>query len=157
MKKVSAVNRSNSAKISHNGNGTTANSNRFLPNSLKFIASCIKTVSSNVKSAGASVAGSISGDSSDDLLKDQVYKTIFFPFEIYWVSEFIFFHLIILVLGLICSFFLSARTLHAREFESGDFMVSFFWREILYLVMIEVSVRFCQLFFTLIRSQKFGS
>lgn len=91
MKKVSAVNRSNSAKISHNGNGTTANSNRFLPNSLKFIASCIKTVSSNVKSAGASVAGSISGDSSDDLLKDQVYKTIFFPFEIYWVSEFIFF------------------------------------------------------------------
>lgn len=78
MKKVSAVNRSNSAKISHNGNGTTANSNRFLPNSLKFIASCIKTVSSNVKSAGASVAGSISGDSSDDLLKDQVYKTLYF-------------------------------------------------------------------------------
>lgn len=107
MKKVSAVNRSNSAKISHNGNGTTANSNRFLPNSLKFIASCIKTVSSNVKSAGASVAGSISGDSSDDLLKDQVYKTLyFFPFEIYWVSEFIFFHLIILVFGLICSFFI---------------------------------------------------
>lgn len=73
MKKASTVNRNNSAKVNNSRNGTTANSNGFLPNSFKFISSCIKTVSSNVKSAGASVAGSISGDSSDDLHKDQVY------------------------------------------------------------------------------------
>lgn len=121
MKKVSAVNRSNSAKISHNGNGTTANSNRFLPNSLKFIASCIKTVSSNVKSAGASVAGSISGDSSNDLLKDHVYKTLYFfllkfivfsfDYSRLWVNLFLFYLLGLYMQG---------------SLNLVDFMVSFF-------------------------------
>ncbi|CAI9102358.1 OLC1v1000618C1 [Oldenlandia corymbosa var. corymbosa] len=66
----------------HHKNGTTTRSNGFVPNSLKFISSCIKTVSSNVKSAGASVAGSISGDSADDLHKDQVLWASFDRIEI---------------------------------------------------------------------------
>lgn len=73
MKKGSNINRNNSVvKGTNYRNGTGLHTNGFLPNSLKFISSCIKTVSSNVKSASVSVAGSISGDSSNDLLKDQV-------------------------------------------------------------------------------------
>ncbi|XP_047315836.1 autophagy-related protein 18h-like isoform X2 [Impatiens glandulifera] len=55
--------------------------NGFIPNSLRFISSCVKTVSSNVRSAGASVAGSISGD-SDDRRKDQVLWASFDKLEL---------------------------------------------------------------------------
>ncbi|KAL8248940.1 hypothetical protein R6Q59_005808 [Mikania micrantha] len=48
------------------------NGNGLIPNSFRFISSCIKTVSTNVRSAGASVSGSVSGDSCDELRKDQV-------------------------------------------------------------------------------------
>ncbi|KAJ0728141.1 hypothetical protein HanLR1_Chr07g0238211 [Helianthus annuus] len=42
-------------------------SNGLIPNSFRFISSCIKTVSTNVRS--------VSGDSSDELRKDQIeYK-----------------------------------------------------------------------------------
>ncbi|GFY91985.1 autophagy 18h-like protein [Actinidia rufa] len=59
----------------------TTTTNRFFPNSLRFISSCIKTVSSNVRSAGASVAGSISGD-SDEHRKDQVLWASFDKVEL---------------------------------------------------------------------------
>ncbi|PSS24900.1 Autophagy-related protein like [Actinidia chinensis var. chinensis] len=62
-------------------NKTTTTTNRFFPNSLRFISSCIKTVSSNVRSAGASVAGSISGD-SDEHRKDQVLWASFDKVEL---------------------------------------------------------------------------
>ncbi|KAF5946188.1 hypothetical protein HYC85_016416 [Camellia sinensis] len=55
--------------------------NGFIPHSLRFISSCIKTVSSNVRSAGASVAGSISGD-SDEQHKDQVLWASFDKLEL---------------------------------------------------------------------------
>ncbi|CAL5400628.1 unnamed protein product [Camellia sinensis] len=55
--------------------------NGFIPHSLRFISSCIKTVSSNVRSAGASVAGSISGD-SDEQHKDQVLWASFDKVEL---------------------------------------------------------------------------
>ncbi|KAI3824419.1 hypothetical protein L1987_05878 [Smallanthus sonchifolius] len=53
------------------------NGNGLIPNSFRFISSCIKTVSTNVRSAGASVSGSVSGDSSDELRKDQVLWSCF--------------------------------------------------------------------------------
>ncbi|XP_059648584.1 autophagy-related protein 18h-like [Cornus florida] len=55
--------------------------NGVIPNSFRFISSCIKTVSSNVRSAGASVSGSISGD-SDDHHKDQVLWACFDRLEL---------------------------------------------------------------------------
>ncbi|KAM7472749.1 hypothetical protein LguiA_010932 [Lonicera macranthoides] len=61
-------NYNNKAKKNTNDNSST---NGFIPSSFRFISSCIKTVSSNVRSAGATVAGSISGD-SDEHHKDQV-------------------------------------------------------------------------------------
>ncbi|KAL3516168.1 hypothetical protein ACH5RR_023070 [Cinchona calisaya] len=83
MKKASnSVNNRSKAINHHHKNGTSPRSNGFVPNSLKFISSCIKTVSSNVKSAGVSVAGSISGDSSDDLHKDQVLWASFDGIEL---------------------------------------------------------------------------
>ncbi|XP_052192300.1 autophagy-related protein 18h isoform X2 [Diospyros lotus] len=60
---------------------TKTSTNGFIPNSLRFISSCIKTVSSNVRSAGASVAGSISGD-PDDHHKDQVLWASFDKLEL---------------------------------------------------------------------------
>lgn len=58
------------------------NSNGLIPNSFRFISSYIKTVSSNVRSAGASVSGSVSGDSSDELRKDQVLWCCFDRLEL---------------------------------------------------------------------------
>lgn len=86
MKKASnSINNQNNNKAinrHHGKNGTSPRTNGFVPNSLKFISSCIKTVSSNVKSAGVSVAGSIAGDSSDDLHKDQVLWASFDGIEL---------------------------------------------------------------------------
>ncbi|XP_024961565.1 autophagy-related protein 18h-like [Cynara cardunculus var. scolymus] len=58
------------------------NANGLIPNSFRFISSYIKTVSSNVRSAGASVSGSVSGDSSDELRKDQVLWSCFDRLEL---------------------------------------------------------------------------
>ncbi|KAL4579852.1 hypothetical protein LXL04_016020 [Taraxacum kok-saghyz] len=58
------------------------NSNGLIPNSFRFISSYIKTVSSNVRSAGASVSGSVSVDSSDELRKDQVLWSCFDRLEL---------------------------------------------------------------------------
>ncbi|KAK3014131.1 hypothetical protein RJ639_007923 [Escallonia herrerae] len=55
--------------------------NGIIPNSFRFISTCIKTVSSNVRSAGASVSGSISGD-SDEHQKDQVLWACFDQLEL---------------------------------------------------------------------------
>ncbi|KAK3031618.1 hypothetical protein RJ639_035624, partial [Escallonia herrerae] len=55
--------------------------NGIIPNSFRFISTCIKTVSSNVRSAGASVSGSISGD-SDEHQKDQVLWACFDRLEL---------------------------------------------------------------------------
>ncbi|KAK1423686.1 hypothetical protein QVD17_18994 [Tagetes erecta] len=58
------------------------NANGLIPNSFRFISSCIKTVSTNVRSAGASVSGSVSGDCSDELRKDQVLWSCFDRLEL---------------------------------------------------------------------------
>lgn len=75
LNKVKSSNKQQHESI--NGVGT----NGFIPNSFRFISSCIKTVSTNVRSAGASVAGSISGD-SDQLHKDQVLWACFDRLEL---------------------------------------------------------------------------
>ncbi|KAJ9564753.1 hypothetical protein OSB04_000719 [Centaurea solstitialis] len=62
--------------LNNANNDKHENSNGLIPNSFRFISSCIKTVSSNVRSAGASVSGSVSGDSSDELRKDQELGTL---------------------------------------------------------------------------------
>lgn len=73
--------RLNQNKAKNNKQHENGGTHGFIPNSFRFISSCIKTVSSNVRSAGASVAGSISGD-SDELHKDQVLWACFDRLEI---------------------------------------------------------------------------
>lgn len=63
-------------------NNDKHDNNGLIPNSFRFISSYIKTVSSNVRSAGASVSGSVSGDSSDELRKDQVLWSCFDRLEL---------------------------------------------------------------------------
>ncbi|KAL6989611.1 hypothetical protein U1Q18_015362 [Sarracenia purpurea var. burkii] len=70
-----------SNKAKHIHNNTTTGTNGFIPHSFRFISSCIKTVSSNVRSAGASVAGSISGDTYEHR-KDQVLWASFDKVEL---------------------------------------------------------------------------
>ncbi|XP_059652573.1 autophagy-related protein 18h-like [Cornus florida] len=66
---------------SYNNKSKSSSSNGFLPSSFRIISSCIRTVSSNVRSAGASIAGSISGD-SDEHRKDQVLWACFDRLEL---------------------------------------------------------------------------
>jgi hypothetical protein len=72
-------NRNYDSKVKKNTNDNSTNG--FIPTSFRLISSCIKTVSSNVRSAGASVAGSISGDSDEDH-KDQVLFACFDKLEL---------------------------------------------------------------------------
>ncbi|KAJ9541162.1 hypothetical protein OSB04_027668 [Centaurea solstitialis] len=63
-------------------NNKHENGNPLVLKSFRFVSSCIKSVSSNVRSAGASVAVSIAGDSSGELLKDQVLWSCFDRLEL---------------------------------------------------------------------------
>lgn len=65
-----------------NNNDKHDNGNGLIPNSFRFVSSYLKTVSTSVRSAGATVSGSVSGDSSDELRKDQVLWSCFDRLEL---------------------------------------------------------------------------